>query len=194
MTDGPTLPEPALTPAAYWFLRHGQTDWNRQNLTQGSTEVPLNATGIAQAHEAAALLHGSGIVRIVSSPLERARHTAEIAAAALGVPLQVHPDLREAGFGEHEGEVMGEWFAAWAAGEVAPVRGESFDQVRRRVVIALNSVLALPGLSLVVAHGGMFRTVRAAMGFSSTVRTPNGVPIYCAPEGEAWTMTPAEGK
>jgi probable phosphoglycerate mutase len=153
--------------------------------------VPLNATGIAQAHEAAALLHGRGIARIVCSPLERARHTADIAAAALGVPVEVNADLREAGFGEHEGEVMGEWFAAWAAGAVAPAHGESFEQVRRRVVAALNAVLADPRLSLVVAHGGMFRTVRAAMGFSATVRTPNGIPIYCAPENGAWTMTPA---
>jgi probable phosphoglycerate mutase len=63
--------------------------------------------------------------------------------------------------------------------------------VQRRVVAALNGVLAEPGLSLVVAHGGMFRTVRAAMGFSATVRTPNGVPMYCEPDGAGWSMAAA---
>ena len=181
-----------LARAPYWFLRHGETDWNRANRTQGSTEVPLNATGIAQAHAAAALLHGRGIVRIVCSPLERARHTSEIVAAVIGAPVEIHPELREAGFGVHEGEVMGAWFAAWAAGEVAPEGGESFAEVRARAVTAMNIVLAEPGLSLVVAHGGMFRTIRAAMGFAAAVRTPNGVPLYCLPDGGGWTMTAAE--
>jgi probable phosphoglycerate mutase len=192
LTDAATPVVPVLTPAPYWFLRHGETDWNRANRTQGSTEVPLNETGIAQAHAAAALLRGRGIERIFSSPLGRARHTAEIAAAALGVPMEVHDDLREASFGLHEGEVMGAWFAAWAAGEVAPEGGESFQQVKARVVGAVNRVLAVPGLSLIVAHGGMFRTLRAAMGFSANVRTANGVPTLCTPQAGAWTMTLAE--
>lgn len=191
MTDA-APPAPTLTRTPYWFLRHGETDWNRANRTQGSTEVPLNETGIAQAHAAGALLRGRGIIRIACSPLERARHTADIVGAAIGAPVEVHPELREASFGVHEGEVMGAWFAAWAAGEVAPEGGESFAQVGGRAVAALNVVLREPGLSLIVAHGGMFRTVRAAMGFAATVRTPNGVPIYCVPDGEGWTMTAAE--
>ena len=192
MTDA-APPAPALTRTPYWFLRHGETDWNRANRTQGSTEVPLNETGIAQAHAAAALLCGRGIVRIACSPLERARHTAEIVGAAIGATVEIHPELREASFGVHEGEVMGAWFAAWAAGEAVPEGGESFAQVGRRAVAALNVVLAEPGLSLIVAHGGMFRTIRAAMGFAAAVRTPNGVPLYCAPDGDAWVIKEAEG-
>jgi probable phosphoglycerate mutase len=192
LTDTATPPPagPKLSPAPYWFLRHGETDWNRDQRTQGSTEVPLNANGMAQAEAAAVLLQGRGIARIVSSPLERARHTADIVAKVLGLTVTIDTDLREANFGAHEGEVMGAWFAAWAAGEVAPERGESFDQVQARAVTGLNRVLAPPGLPLVVAHGGMFRTLRAAMGFSAAVRTQNGVPLYCAPAGAAWTMTP----
>ena len=55
----------------------------------------------------------------------------------------------------------------------------------------MNMVLAGGGLPFVVAHGGFFRAVRQAMGFSAAVRTPNGVPVLCAPEGGAWTITPA---
>jgi probable phosphoglycerate mutase len=181
---------PALLLAPYWFLRHGETDWNREQRTQGSTEVPLNANGIAQAHQAASLLHGHGITRIFTSPLERARHTADIVAAALAVPVTIEPGLREANFGAHEGEVMGAWFAAWTEGAVKPEGGESFAEVQARAVAALNRVLAQPGLPLVVAHGGMFRTLRAAMGFTASVRTQNGVPIHCAPSGIAWSMSP----
>jgi len=176
----------------YWFLRHGETDWNRENRTQGSTDVPLNDTGIAQAHQAALLVRGHEIGAIVCSPLERARKTADIVGAALGLPVSVGPDLREASFGVHEGEVMGAWFAAWVEGRVAPEGGESFAMVRARVVAAVNAVLAGPDLTLVVAHGGVFRTLRAAMGFTATVRTPNGVPLLCEPDAAGWRMSPAE--
>jgi bisphosphoglycerate-dependent phosphoglycerate mutase len=53
-------------------LRHGATDWNRQGRFQGRTDNPLNADGLAQAHDAASLLQKAGITRIVSSPLVRA--------------------------------------------------------------------------------------------------------------------------
>ena len=176
----------------FWFLRHGETDWNREHRTQGSTDIPLNGTGIAQAHQAAALLAGQGITVLACSPLGRARATADIVGAALGLVPLVVPDLREASFGTHEGEVMGTWFAHWAEGLAVPEGGESFATVRARAVAAVNRLLAGDGLPLVVAHGGMFRTLRAAMGFSAAVRTPNGVPLLCAPQGDGWGMREVE--
>jgi broad specificity phosphatase PhoE len=56
-----------LTPVAFWFIRHGETDWNAQNLSQGDVDIPLNAVGRAQAQSAAALMQGHEIVTIVSS-------------------------------------------------------------------------------------------------------------------------------
>ncbi len=178
----------ALARVPFWFLRHGETDWNLANRTQGSTDIPLNATGIAQAQAAAGLLRGQGIVTLVCSPLGRARHTANIIGAVLGLTPEVRPGLREASFGVHEGEVMGTWFATWVAGEVVPERGESFAEVQARAIAAMNDVLAGPGPALIVGHGGFFRTVRAAMGFTAAVRTPNGVPLRCTPDGDAWRM------
>jgi len=181
-----------LKPAAFWFMRHGETDWNKANRTQGRTDVPLNEAGIAQAHAAAARLHGQDIRAVACSPLGRAVQTAQIVAAALGAKVEVHQDLQEANFGEHEGEVMGAWFAAWVAGEAVPARGESFADLSVRAVDAMNHVLAGPGPALIVAHGGFFRAVRAAMGFTAAVRTPNGIPLFCEPHGTAWTMREAE--
>lgn len=79
-----SAPAPARS---FCGLRHGATDWNRQGLFQGRTDNPLNADGLAQAHEAADMLRGIGIGRIVASPLVRAARTAEIIADAISVPL-----------------------------------------------------------------------------------------------------------
>jgi probable phosphoglycerate mutase len=175
----------------FWFLRHGETDWNRANRTQGSTDIPLNQTGLAQAAEAAEKLRGRDIAGVFCSPLQRAHRTAMIVGDALGLAVTIREGLREASFGVHEGEVMGAWFAAWAEGAVVPERGESFADVRARAVGAINDVLAAPGPVLIVGHGGFFRTVRAAMGFSAAVRTPNAVPLLCVPDGQGWRLDAA---
>ena len=83
-----------LTPVPFWYLRHGETDWNAQGVSQGSIDIPLNATGIAQAKAAAEQMVGLGIRTIVASPLSRARVTAEIVAEKLGLPVAIDPDLQ----------------------------------------------------------------------------------------------------
>ena len=88
---------------AFWFLRHGETDWNADGRSQGRTDVPLNPTGVAQAASAAQLLRGRGIASIVSSPLSRARDTAEAAGKVLGLPVTLIDDLQEVSFGGARG-------------------------------------------------------------------------------------------
>lgn len=92
----------------FLFLRHGQTDWNVAGRFQGQTDIPLNATGIAQAEEAAALLQPRSIDRVVTSPMLRALKTAAIVAEQLDRPLHVEARLTERGFGAFEGEVVKE--------------------------------------------------------------------------------------
>ena len=78
------------------LARHGETDWNVAGRWQGHTDVPLNATGRAQALALAERLRNEGIAAVATSDLSRARHTAEIVAGALGVPVAlVDPALRE---------------------------------------------------------------------------------------------------
>lgn len=183
---GATLP-----PREFWFLRHGQTDWNRGNLAQGRTDVPLNAEGLAQAHAAAGLLAGRGIARIFASPLVRARVTAEIVGAALGLAVAYDPGLQEVAFGAREGQVMlAPWFADWVAGRATPEGAERFATMQARVVVAVGTALRAPGPVLIVAHGGMFRGLRAAMGLDPDQRVANGVPIHCRP-GTPWDLVPA---
>lgn len=146
---------------------------------------------MAQAARAAGLLRGRGIASIVSSPLSRAKDTADACAAVLGLPVTVIDDLAEVAFGVHEGTSQSEnWFPAWIAGESTPEGAESFDELRTRAARALTAALAHPAPVLVVAHGALFRAIRAEMGLPIDVRTPNAMPIWCEP-GETWTLTAA---
>jgi probable phosphoglycerate mutase len=181
----------ALHHVPFWFLRHGETDWNAQGLSQGNVDIPLNPTGLAQARSAAERLRNRGIATIVSSPLSRARVTADIAGEALSLPVQIDDGLREVRFGVQEGHPMSEWFAHWVAGNFTPEGAETFAELRRRAVAAVNAAIALPPAVLVVAHGALFRALRTAMGIEPLIRTPNAVPIWCEPpaNGEmAWTL------
>lgn len=183
-----------ITPVSFWFLRHGETDWNAQNLSQGDIDIPLNANGRAQALKAADLMRGHEIRTIVSSNLSRAVDTAAAVSAVTGVPVETDAGLREVKFGEQEGKPMGDWYDDWIAGTYTPEGAEPFAVLRERVTQALNRALEKPAPVLVVAHGALFRAVRAAMGLVPNVRTPNAVPILCEPPKEAdqpWTLTPA---
>jgi broad specificity phosphatase PhoE len=184
-----------LNPVPFWFLRHGETDWNAQGLSQGTTDIPLNSVGLAQARRAAKTLTGlGGITTIIASPLVRARVTAEIAAAALGLPVSLDEGLREVEFGEQEGKPMGDWYDDWIAGRYTPAGAETFAGLYERAVAAVNRATAQPAPVLVVAHGALFRALRLAFGHAPNVRTPNALPIRCEPPadgGRVWEVTPA---
>ena len=185
-------PADRLHPIAFWFLRHGETDWNAQNLSQGNVDIPLNETGLAQARSASLLLRGRGIRNIISSPLGRAKVTADIAAAELNLPVQIDDGLREVAFGVQEGKPMSEWFQPWVDGLLTPEGAESFPALTRRAVAAINRCTARPPAVLVVAHGALFRAIRGAMGYEPNVRTRNAVPIWCEPptgSDKAWEIT-----
>jgi probable phosphoglycerate mutase len=126
---------PSMTPTTTLLLRHGQTALSVEKRFSGTGDPPLTEVGRAQAAAAAARLATSGATAVVSSPLRRARETAELVAEALGVELAVEPGLRETDFGDWEGctfaEVRERWpreLDAWLADPaVAPPFGESFD-------------------------------------------------------------------
>ena len=179
-----------LQPRAFWFLRHGETDWNARGLSQGNVDIPLNPAGVAQAGTAAGLLRTRGIRSIVSSPLSRAHDTARTAGEAIGRPVVLDEGLREVSFGVQEGQPMAQWFDDWVAGVFTPEGAETFAALRARAVSAINRALTHEAPVLVVAHGALFRALRAEMGLPANVRTPNAVPLFCEP-GSPWTLMPA---
>ena len=96
------------------LIRHGQTDWNLAERMQGRTDIPLNETGREQARVAASALADEPWDVVVSSPLGRARETAEIIATALGVPLGTgYDELIEQDFGVAEGTLVAELATRW---------------------------------------------------------------------------------
>ncbi|MGH7076950.1 MAG: histidine phosphatase family protein [Acetobacteraceae bacterium] len=174
-----------LPPVGFWFLRHGETDWNAEGRSQGAVDVPLNANGEAQAERAALLLKDAGIASISASPLRRARRTAEIVAAALGLPVRYDLELREVAFAGREGQPIGAWYEDWIGGIATPEGAEPFAELAERARRAVTSALGRPAPVLVVSHGAFFRALRVSMRLSPEVRTPNGVPMFCDPPAAA---------
>jgi probable phosphoglycerate mutase len=116
------------------LLRHGETVHTARKLFSGSggEDPPLTPTGQAQAAAAAASLTDRGVTAVVSSPMRRARETADAAAAVLGLPVREVDDVRECAFGEWEGqsfaEVRERWpdeLSAWWGQPLSPPGGES---------------------------------------------------------------------
>ena len=148
--------------------RHGRTAWNADSRFQGTTDVPLDAVGIAQAARAARDLATLDPDRIVSSTLQRAHDTASALATLVGLEVGTAPALRETFAGSWQGllreEIIardGDLFARWASGEdVRPGGGELRQEVAARVSDAVRRHLegVRRGGTLVVAtHGGAAR-------------------------------------
>lgn len=183
----------SLPSIPFWFIRHGQTDYNLAGLAQGVLDVDLNETGRLQAERAAPLLAGQGITAIISSPMRRAAQTSAIINEVLHLKLHYEADLREVSFGEAEGKSPDPWFPSWVAGHYTPDKGESFDELASRVGAVLGRVLpAHQGPLLIVAHGGVLRAIRALMCLPKEVSTGNALPLYCAPTEQGWQVTQAQ--
>ncbi len=92
----------------FYVIRHGQTNWNKKGKKQGKTDIELNEEGIKQAKEARDILVDYPIDIIVSSPLKRARRTAEIINEKKSVPIILDKALEERGYGIFEGKTKEE--------------------------------------------------------------------------------------
>jgi probable phosphoglycerate mutase len=179
----------ALPGTPFWFLRHGETDYNAKGLSQGALDISLNANGRAQAAAAGPLLAGRGIIAIISSPMIRTRETTEIINEILQLPVTFEPALREVIFGGMEGKSLSPWFTSWMDGTYTPEGAESFAELTARIQTVLTRLLELPGPVLIVAHGGVFRAMRGIMNLTAEGLTPNAQPLFCAPDAHGWTVT-----
>ncbi len=172
--------------SVFYFLRHGETEFNRQKLIAGSTDVELNDTGRAQARAAVELVRPLGISHIVSSGLRRARDTAAILAAALGIPRAVVAGLAERNWGELEGQPQ-----ALRGPGGTPPGAETVDQFVSRTRAALAEIDA-NGTPLVVAHSGTFRVLCRLLALDAGEPISNCHPVrFTPPEraGAGWSMT-----
>ncbi len=153
------------------LIRHGETDYNRELRFQGQVDVPLNATGQAQARRLAQRLADEPLDLLVSSDLRRAQATAEpLLALRPGGTLHTDRGWREQGFGVLDGMVLAEArrslpqaFELWAQHEpdLAPPGGESPQHFNARVMATLQALLqAHAGARIAVfTHGGVLDMV-----------------------------------
>ena len=168
--------------APFYFLRHGETDVNRQGLVAGRQDVPMNETGRRQALAAAERLAGRGIDAIYSSPLARARATADCIAASLDLPVIEIAELAERGWGELEGKAR----SLRRAG-VTPAGGETPEAYVERTLAGLAKIPAT-GLPLIVAHSGTFRVLCGELRIEADA-VVNGEPMRFVPgAGTGWRV------
>ena len=158
-----------------YFLRHGETAWNRERRIQGSTawtDLTDEGVRLAEATCSGLLTRHLTFDRLYTSPYRRAFHTAQIIGDGLGLTPMVDDRLREISFGPYEGTNYGDGQflddnirACFKDPPhyIAREGGESFDAVARRVRTFFDEELApLSGAChrvLAVAHGGILRTV-----------------------------------
>ena len=177
----------------FYYIRHGQTDWNVERRFQGSMDIPLNETGISQAHAAKDLMRDLPITHIYSSTLQRARVTADIVNEGLDLPLTGMNGLQEVNFGVFEGQLSPKkgFSDDWRNG-MTPDKAESYIDFTARVFTAINEVLENEGTPLIVAHGAVFWPVHTHMQLGLESTLPNAHPIHLSPpeDGqERWVLT-----
>ena len=168
----------------FFFLRHGQTECNAQRIFQATSE-PLNATGLAQAQHAAALMAAQHIASIVASDVRRARDTAEVVATRHLLAPIFNSGLRERNFGKLIGTSSRE--IDWGC---EPEAGETLEVFIDRSRAGLSAALAQPAPVLLVAHGGTLYALAGLLGVAvDRTLLGNAQPLRFDRDGKAWRVT-----
>ena len=155
------------------LVRHGETPWNREGRYQGRTDIPLSADGEAQVRALGLRLAHVPIARAISSPLSRARRTAEAILAGRDTKLELDDGLLEISHGEWEGQLAtdielshAELFGTWRtspdrhvpAGPGAETLGDVEDRAWP-VLLNLCSGLGTNETGLIAAHDAVNRAL-----------------------------------
>jgi broad specificity phosphatase PhoE len=181
-----------LTP--FYFIRHGETDWNRRNIIMGSKDIPLNEIGLRQASEAAVILGKESFDIIISSPRIRAQKTAEIIAKATNKLIAFEHELMERVYGEAEGKPA-DSIKSLLDDADTPLGAESASAFQRRVIETISSVLLRKKLPLIVSHGGVFKALTHHMGYKD-LSSSNCMPFFFKPPFDVthpWVVCSLEG-
>jgi len=152
------------------LVRHGETDWNLSGRVMGTRPVPLNQQGLTQAARLALELTALKSPALYSSPVVRARQTADILASTLRMSVIEEPGLSEIGVGEWEGRYWKEFEGDPARinyyrlpEEARPPGGESLGEVQRRAVAAVQRAArhAESQSAILVTHADVIKAIVA---------------------------------
>lgn len=152
-----------------YLIRHGETEWNRRGVYQGTMDIPLNEAGRQQARGLAEALRDVRFDAAYSSPLSRAVQTAEAVLAGRDVEIRILPELRELSYGLWQGRGIRphgrcspglEWRWKQDPWSVRFPGGEALREVRERAAAALRHIRAAhPGERVLVSGHGHFNRV-----------------------------------
>lgn len=165
-----------VTPKPFYFMRHGETDWNIKNLYMGAQDIPLNDNGFVQAEQAYKILENQELSAIVTSPLLRTLDTARVLSDKLKVPLIVMDNFKQCCWGDREGKPFdnGRMIKDWLNG-YTPEGAETSENFHQRIQNGLDEVFQMKGTVLIISHGGVYRAIRRILGIP--IRNVN----HCAP-------------
>ncbi len=141
-----------------YLVRHGETAWSLSGQATGRTDLPLTEQGERKARELSARLKGLGSAKVLTSPLQRARRTAEL--AGFGSSAQVDADLTEWDYGAYEGRRTSEIRAerpGWRLFKDGCPDGETLQAVSLRADRVIARIRSLGSDVLVFAHRDILR-------------------------------------
>jgi probable phosphoglycerate mutase len=145
-----------------YLARHGETAWTLSHQHTGRSDIPLTERGQANARSLGERLRGTAFERVFSSPLQRARHTSEL--AGFGGKAVMEPDLVEWDYGKYDGLTTAEIRRRqpdWSLFRDGCPGGESVAQVGARADRLLERLRATPGRLLLFGHSHFFRVLAA---------------------------------
>ena len=169
-----------------YFIRHGLSEANKAGVWSGQSETPLSEEGRKQAREAGKKAANLDIDLIVSSPLGRARETAEIVAKEINYPAEkilISDLLKERSWGDLEGKEHGSVGADIELDDIPNIETE--EQLLRRASHALGYLEGLTSEHiLIVSHGTIGRAIRHHILEDMPFINKTGVPGVTLPNGE----------
>jgi probable phosphoglycerate mutase len=153
------------TPGELWLIRHGETAWSLSGAHTGSTDLPLTPEGEAKARALGSKLAGRRFALVLTSPMQRARRTCEL--AGLGAQAEIEPNLREWDYGKYEGLTTSDIHRerpGWSLFRDGVPGGETIDQVAVRaeaVIHRASGAMQAGGDIALFAHGHILRILTA---------------------------------
>jgi broad specificity phosphatase PhoE len=163
----------------FYFVRHGETNWNLKNKRMGSQDIELNQTGSDQSYSAAYILAEMEISKIFTSPQKRAKETANIIASVCELDIEILENLKERNLGEFEGtnnEV------SFLNNKGLPKDAEDYNNFKDRIIQSFNELLTPTEMyPLIVSHGGVFEVLSHILADKSNINCPNGQIFFFTP-------------
>jgi broad specificity phosphatase PhoE len=175
-----------LLKESFYFVRHGETDYNRNRLCAGSRiDAPLNKTGKGQAKSLRDKIESLPIKKVICSPLKRTIQTAKLATS---LPLVLEHDIRECDLGDFEGKPVPDFIKhiETTSPSTPFPNGESRHEVAKRAVSAVSKFLLAHGEGLLfVSHGIVYWALLETLGIPFHY-IENAELIHFKPQKDTW--------